>query len=311
MVSWTEKRVERLMLLHREGFSATVIAKKLGPNVTKGMVAGKLRRLSLDAQKPTAPPGKRKSFVACEKQAVPAKGTAAPAQSPTVLAKPPSVQQPCEPEGIRIFDLRERHCRWPLGNDRPAKFFCGAPVIPSKSWCEHHYGLAYGHRPTHQNRERDESPGQMLCEPCRNARSGARLLRLFSPPPRPATICLPARARRSHRRRAPAGYRLVGASVLRTLVAAKACGMSEALKPLHHVANFGPLRDKNAKLGIQILKHLGSEPTGGHTEASAAPLCGLAARMRLPVRRNPEASLSSPRKGLGRRARLTRTRAGT
>jgi hypothetical protein len=35
--------------------------------------------------------------------------------------------------------------------------------------------------------------------------------------------------------------------------------MSEALKPLHSTDNFGPLRDKDAKLGIHILEHLGSE----------------------------------------------------
>jgi hypothetical protein len=41
MASWTEKRVERLKLFHKEGFSATLIARKLGPSFTKGMVAGK------------------------------------------------------------------------------------------------------------------------------------------------------------------------------------------------------------------------------------------------------------------------------
>jgi hypothetical protein len=35
MVRWTEKRVERLMLLHMEGFSAEAIAKKLGLKVTR------------------------------------------------------------------------------------------------------------------------------------------------------------------------------------------------------------------------------------------------------------------------------------
>jgi hypothetical protein len=150
MVGWTAKRVQRLVLLHKEGFSATVIAKKLGPAFTKGMVAGKLRRLSIDAPKRTA--ANQKPFVARQ---------AAPAQSPIILTKPPS-SQPCEPQGIRIFELRERHCRWPLGDDRPAKFFCGAPAVPSKSWCEHHYALAYGHRPAHQNREAGESAAEML-----------------------------------------------------------------------------------------------------------------------------------------------------
>ena len=50
MVSWTEKRVEQLVLLHKDGHSAMVIAKKLGPDFTKGMVAGKIHRLGLTAQ---------------------------------------------------------------------------------------------------------------------------------------------------------------------------------------------------------------------------------------------------------------------
>ena len=53
MASWTEKCVSQLKLLHEEGFSATVIAKKLGPDFTKGMVLGKLRQLALaEAPKP-------------------------------------------------------------------------------------------------------------------------------------------------------------------------------------------------------------------------------------------------------------------
>ncbi|MFL5154280.1 MAG: GcrA family cell cycle regulator, partial [Microvirga sp.] len=53
MASWTEKCVSQLKLLHEEGFSATVIAKKLGPDFTKGMVLGKLSRLALaEAPKP-------------------------------------------------------------------------------------------------------------------------------------------------------------------------------------------------------------------------------------------------------------------
>ena len=53
MASWTEKCVSKLKLLHEEGFSATVIAKKLGPDFTKGMVLGKLSRLALaEAPKP-------------------------------------------------------------------------------------------------------------------------------------------------------------------------------------------------------------------------------------------------------------------
>ena len=47
MVDWTETRIAKLKLLHKEGLSGAAIAKKLGPAFTKGMVIGKLRRLEL------------------------------------------------------------------------------------------------------------------------------------------------------------------------------------------------------------------------------------------------------------------------
>lgn len=171
MAGWTEKRVERLKLLHKEGFSATVIAKKLGPDFTKGMVAGKIHRLGLTvtlAKKARAIP----EATPLSRQRALKRNSAqlfAPSAAPATIIVPRAVPRTPTPpvgvavsNGIRIYDLRAGDCRWPLGDDRPAKFFCGAPVVPSKSWCEHHYGLAYGHRPTHQNRERDKSPGQML-----------------------------------------------------------------------------------------------------------------------------------------------------
>jgi hypothetical protein len=169
MSGWTHKRVECLEQLHKEGFSATVIAKKLGPSFTKGMVAGKIRRLGL-----TVTPAKKKARAIPEARPLSRPramkpNSPQPSAAPATIIVPRAVPRTPTPpvgvavsNGIRIYDLRARHCRWPLGDDRPAKFFCGAPVVPSKSWCEHHYGLAYGHRPTHQNREREGSPGQML-----------------------------------------------------------------------------------------------------------------------------------------------------
>ena len=45
LVNWTEKRLKRLKLLHKEGFSATVIARKLGPAFTKSIVLRKVHQL--------------------------------------------------------------------------------------------------------------------------------------------------------------------------------------------------------------------------------------------------------------------------
>ena len=45
VANWTEKRLKRLKLLNKEGFSATVIAGKLGPAFTKAIVLRKLHVL--------------------------------------------------------------------------------------------------------------------------------------------------------------------------------------------------------------------------------------------------------------------------
>jgi hypothetical protein len=45
VANWTEKRLKRLKLLNKEGFSATVIAGKLGPAFTKAIVLRKLHLL--------------------------------------------------------------------------------------------------------------------------------------------------------------------------------------------------------------------------------------------------------------------------
>ena len=44
-VNWTETRLKRLKLLHKEGFSATIIARKLGPAFTKSIVLRKVHQL--------------------------------------------------------------------------------------------------------------------------------------------------------------------------------------------------------------------------------------------------------------------------
>jgi hypothetical protein len=48
MVNWTENRLNRLQLLRKEGVSATVIARKLGPAFSKGIVLRKLRELEAE-----------------------------------------------------------------------------------------------------------------------------------------------------------------------------------------------------------------------------------------------------------------------
>jgi GcrA cell cycle regulator len=174
MVNWTEKRLQRLKLLHRGGLSASAIAKKLGPDFTKGMVAGKIRRLGLK------PPKKRSATTKPKPPHVPNSalpsgrvGKRVSKPAPLVPAPAPIIAPPAAPlltpaantgadsMGVRLYDLRQGHCRWPLGDDRPAKFFCGAPIVPSKPWCERHYQIAYGHRPPRQ-KQQSKSAAELL-----------------------------------------------------------------------------------------------------------------------------------------------------
>jgi hypothetical protein len=129
---------------------------------------GKINRLGLSVK-----PARSMKPIAPEKRVVngkasPARPAPRPKASPIMLprTKPHLIERPAQrltsPTGIRIYDLREGHCRWPLGDDRPAKFFCSAPTVPSKAWCEHHYRMAYGHAPPPQTQAHEDSPEQIL-----------------------------------------------------------------------------------------------------------------------------------------------------
>ena len=158
-VNWTETRLKRLKLLHKEGFSATLIAGKLGPAFTKSIVLRKVHQLdeerlarakvlaarkaakarllkraskAIDAR-PAAPSLKERASAVAQVKAEPIR----------IVAPVPPPAKPAPLKGILLFDLREGHCRWPLGNDRPARLFCGVASVGTSSWCEHHQRIAF------------------------------------------------------------------------------------------------------------------------------------------------------------------------
>ncbi|MFL5127443.1 MAG: GcrA family cell cycle regulator, partial [Microvirga sp.] len=145
-VNWTETRLKRLKLLHKEGFSATIIAGKLGPAFTKSIVLRKVHQLDeerlarakvLAARKAAkARLLKRASkVIEAPRKAAPALRELASAVAQVkaepirIVAPVPPPAKPAALKGVALFDLREGHCRWPLGNDRPARLFCGAASV--------------------------------------------------------------------------------------------------------------------------------------------------------------------------------------
>ena len=108
------------------------------------MVLGKLRRLVLaEAPKPQET---RKTSVqrVIPPKEVPARRLSPPPPSRIVLpsARGPGPQA-TERGGVRLYDLHVGQCRWPVGNDKPARYFCGEQTVNSSSWCELHQRMAF------------------------------------------------------------------------------------------------------------------------------------------------------------------------
>jgi GcrA cell cycle regulator len=111
---WTQERVENLVRLWAEGFSARQIAEKLG-GVTRNAVIGKAHRLNL--QRGTEVPEAR------------------PEPPPPVIVMP--VFDP-------IPEAKHWMCRWPT--DDPGRFgihICGKTAQPGRPYCAEHLTAAY------------------------------------------------------------------------------------------------------------------------------------------------------------------------
>ena len=103
---WTSKRVSALIALWSEGLSTSEIGGRLG--VTKNAVVGKVHRLGLPKR---GSPIKQKS-------------------------KPAEI--------IGLSSLRPGMCSWPEGDPGTEDFnFCGAEIVPGKTYCKDHCKRAY------------------------------------------------------------------------------------------------------------------------------------------------------------------------
>ena len=169
MVDWTELRVAKLKLLHKKGLAAAAIAKKLGPAFTKSMVIGKIHRLASSAKahpRMPAPP---------------------PPRSPDpIVVPPPTLPRNLgvpEPSGRELFELRAGQCRFPLGDDRPARLFCGAPAVGTSSWCEYHQRIVFPNlAPPKLSRRQNPQDGKRAAERPTKLSGGPRTMGKTSSP---------------------------------------------------------------------------------------------------------------------------------
>lgn len=150
-MSWTNERVALLKKLWGEGKTAAEIAKELG-GVTRNAVIGKAHRLKLSNRaspiKPIA--AKKPANSQPEKASVPLAKSEKPAapKSRSVSGKEFSGRSADEISlngvGVSMADLKEKMCRWPIGDPREEGFhFCGLNSVSGLPYCPEHGKIAY------------------------------------------------------------------------------------------------------------------------------------------------------------------------
>lgn len=133
-MSWTDERVTLLRQLWGEGKTAAEIAKRLGGGLTRNAVIGKAHRLRLSNR---VSPIQQNDNVK-KPLAVAAIAVAEPVRSVVAAAVVRS-------GGVKMADLRERMCRWPIGDPKDVEHFhfCGEGAVPGMSYCAEHARAAY------------------------------------------------------------------------------------------------------------------------------------------------------------------------
>lgn len=113
--------------------TADKLAAKLG--FSRGVIIGVLDRAGYLDRRKTYTPNPRPKAPLPE---VPVAAKEAPQALPIVCEEP-------EPVGVGIMDLKEHHCRWPVGRGRDGlATFCGDKKLPKISYCEGHFNRSRG-----------------------------------------------------------------------------------------------------------------------------------------------------------------------
>lgn len=160
IVTWTDDRIDQLRKLWDQGLSASAIGRQLG--VSKNAVVGKAHRLKLPPRpspiRKGARPPVRRMAVLPKPFALPvrrhhAKPSQALAELTERVESPAAVaERPAAPPAGPIQPTRRvargiKACLWPIGDPGDAQFhFCGADVVPGKSYCTEHCQRAYIHK---------------------------------------------------------------------------------------------------------------------------------------------------------------------
>lgn len=145
---WTEERTTLAKSMWEEGFSASIIADKLG-DITRNAVIGKVMRMGL--QRRQGPVSFRLDGKTLRPAKTPKPKVARPPRGPKLKAEPiPEPPAVFTTEHFRtIGQLENEHCRFPCWEDGATidqQFYCGTPtadVADGRAWCGYHSRIAF------------------------------------------------------------------------------------------------------------------------------------------------------------------------
>jgi GcrA cell cycle regulator len=139
-MSWTDERVALLKKLWSEGKTAAEIAQLLG-GITRNAVIGKAHRLRLSGRVSPIQQNTRPQTVVARAKSQEPRAQKIPMRE---TSPPPVIDDFVPGEGVDLVDLKERMCRWPIGDPKDANFkFCGCESIEGLPYCEHHSRIAF------------------------------------------------------------------------------------------------------------------------------------------------------------------------
>ncbi len=152
-MAWTDKMVEDLKIMWKQGLTTGEIGKRLG--VSKNSIVGKVHRLQLDAR--PSPIRKKeddssenvveKTPVAklkADKKSSRDEEKTGAATLPASTGFRPTPAQNAASGDVKLTDLDNHTCRWPIGDPKDESFrFCGRKVRVGQTYCEEHAALAY------------------------------------------------------------------------------------------------------------------------------------------------------------------------
>jgi GcrA cell cycle regulator len=176
-MTWNDERVETLKKLWSEGLSASQIANRLGRDLSRNAVIGKVHRLGLSGRATTSrmtlsragkmQAAKRYSKFATEskRQALIRRGRYDEARAACVVVAPRLKPLPLPPEPVRpaklvsFAELEPDMCKFVYGDPKTSDHgFCGCKAMPGSPYCAGHHNFCLTGVPAPKNRVRTYIP---------------------------------------------------------------------------------------------------------------------------------------------------------